>query len=157
ENKTFALFDFANMVPNHVSPGASGGSNHSAHGTSCAGVALGKADDEIGTAGAAPNCRLLGLIFPATDHRKIRMFIWAAGLPVQTNKPGFPKKLSEGADIFTCSIGFGEGFLLSDAFKDLLDHLTNRGRKGKGCLAIFSAGNEGQELGIRRPLGAYER
>src|SRR5262249_37185884 len=89
--------------------------------------------------------------------QKVRMFTWAAGLRVDTQQPGFPRRLTEGADVFTCSIGFGDGFLLSEAVKDLFDHLTNRGRRGKGCLTVFSAGNDGREIRIRRPFGTYER
>jgi hypothetical protein len=157
KEKTYKLFDFRNMAANHRNPAANGASNASGHGTSCAGVALARANDKTGVAGAAPNSRLLGLIYPNRDEEKLRMFQWAAGLSIDTLQPGFPERLEQGGDVFTCSIGFGEGAPLLEAVKDALDHLTYRGRKGKGCLAIFSAGNEGRDIRIRRPYGYYDK
>jgi subtilisin family serine protease len=157
ESKTYKLFDFINMVPHNADPAPSIGNNDSAHGTSCAGVALANANDEIGVAGAAPNTRLLGLIYPKTDPEKYRMFLWAAGIPVKTGDPKFPDKLDKGANIFTTSIGFRKGYILPGTVRDLLDQLTNRGRDGKGAIAIFAAGNEGISNRIHRPWGFYEK
>ncbi len=157
ECKTYKLFDFINMVPNHVDLGEGKGTNGSTHGTSCAGVALARTDDESGVAGAAPNARLLGLIYPKEDIEKYNMFLWAAGLPVKTKDPRFPERLQSGAQVITCSIGFGKGVILPGTVKNLLDQLTNRGRDGKGSMVIFSAGNDSTSNRIDRPWGAYEK
>ena len=158
KRKTYKLFDFQHMIPNHSRPASSGASGSSGHGMSCAGVALARSDDKTGVVGAAPAARLLGLIYPFGDEDKLRMFLWAADLPVKTKPTGFPEPLPEGgADIFTCSIGFGEGSITPNTIKDLFDYLTYRGRNGKGCLAIFSAGNEDDDITTQRPLGNYEK
>src|SRR5206468_2727212 len=70
---------------------------------------------------------------------------------------GFPAPIFPGADIFTCSLGVGQGFPLPKVAQDMLDYLTSRGRRGKGCLAIFSAGNGNRDINNYRPYGAYDR
>jgi subtilisin family serine protease len=157
KSKTFMLFDFINKVPHHADPASGMGTSDSAHGMSCAGVAVAKADDRIGVAGAAPNTRLLGLIYPETDFEKYCMFLWAAGIPVKTRDPNFPKELCKGADVFTTSIGFRQGYILPGTVRDLLSQLTNRGRNGKGVIAVFAAGNESESIRLSRPWGFYEK
>jgi hypothetical protein len=155
-SKTYKLFDFNLMVANNDQPFGD-------HGVACAGVATGLANNPpgvavgIGVAGAAPNVRLIGLIFPSAENRQHQMFVWAAGLNARSTHPQFPQQISPGADIFTCSIGFGSGSPLSGAARDMFDHLTTRGRNGKGCLALFSAGNGNSNIENDRPYGSYER
>jgi hypothetical protein len=155
-SKVYQLFDFQRMVPDNDRP-ALGTSDH---GVACAGVAAASAVRSggagFGVAGAAPNTRLLGLIFPATEAPRLQMYIWAAGLNAKGTPP-FPARIQPGADVLTCSIGFGAGFNLSRAAKDMLDYITSRGRKGKGCIAVFSAGNTNQDIRTVRPYGSYER
>lgn len=156
-SKVYKLFNFRLMkADNDEAIGA--------HGVSCAGVTAGVANDVpaggtvgFGVAGAAPNVRLMGLIFPATEDRVLEMYLWAAGLDARSNLGNFPQRIAPGADIFTCSIGFGSGSPLSGAARDMFDHITRRGRGGKGCLALFSAGNNNLNIENFRPFGSYER
>lgn len=159
-SKVYQLFSFAHMLPNNDTPVG----NSPDHGVACAGVATGLANNfstdpevGIGVAGAAPNARVIGLIYPASERLLLEMFIWAAGLNARSNRAGFPANISPGADVFTCSMGFGSGAPLSSAAQDMFDYLTSRGRKGKGCVAIFSAGNANRNIENYRPYGAYER
>lgn len=156
-SKVYKLFDFRSMTANNDAPPGD-------HGVSCAGVAAALANNTtagsavgVGVAGAAPNARLMGLIGPGTEARRLEMFIWAAGLDARSSLGNFPQRISPGADIFTCSIGFGEGFPLSGAARDMFDRITRRGRGGKGCLALFSAGNGNSNIENNRPYGSYER
>ena len=156
-SKVYKLHDFMTMKPDNDAPIGD-------HGVPCAGVAAGLANNTpgggavgFGVAGAAPNVRLMGLIFPGTEARRLEMFVWAAGLDARSTLPNFPQRISPGADIFTCSIGFGSGFPLAGAARDMFDHITRRGRGSRGCLAIFSAGNSNQNIENNRPYGSYER
>ena len=155
-DKTFLLFDFRQMAPHNDDPLGD-------HGVACAGVTGGLANNPpgaavgIGVAGAAPNVRLMGLIFPSGEAAIHQMYVWAAGLNTQSLNPNFPPQLQRGADIFTCSIGFGSGSPLPASARDMFDHITTRGRNGKGCLALFSAGNNNVNIENFRPYGSYER
>ena len=155
-DKTFRLFDFRQMVAHNDNPMGD-------HGVACAGVAGGLANNPpgaavgTGVAGAAPNTRLIGLIFPSGESALHRMYVWAAGLDARSTNPNFPPQLPRGADIITCSIGFGSGSPLPASARDMFDHITTRGRNGKGCLALFSAGNNNVNIENFRPYGSYER
>lgn len=156
-SKTYQLFNFSAMVANNDNP-------FGQHGVACAGVASGIANNPsadpavgIGVAGAAPNTRLIGLIYDGLYDTNLAMFVWAAGLNFQTNDPAFPAPIDPGADIFTCSIAFGRYAPLSGAAQDMFDYITSRGRNGKGCMAFFSAGNANSNIQNYRPYGSYER
>lgn len=156
-SKTYQLYNFSSMVPNNDAPFGN-------HGVGCAGVATSIADNPstdpavgIGLAGAAPNSRLIGLIYNGLYDTNLPMFIWAAGLNFPTTDPAFPAPITPGTDIFTCSIAFGRNNPLSGAAQDMFDYITSRGRNGKGCMAFFSAGNANSNIENYRPYGAYER
>ncbi|HKU76046.1 MAG TPA: S8 family serine peptidase [Pyrinomonadaceae bacterium] len=155
-DKTFRLFDFRQMAAHNDNPLGD-------HGVACAGVAAALANNPpgaavgTGVAGAAPNARLIGLIFPSAEAAIHQMYIWAAGLDARSTNPNFPPQLPRGADIITCSIGFGSGSPLPGSARDMFDHITTRGRNGKGCLALFSAGNNNLNIENFRPYGSYER
>lgn len=155
--KVYKLFDFQQMVDHNDDPLGD-------HGVACTGVASAIANNfepgsevGIGTSGAAPNIRLVGLIFPNPESQILEMYSWAAGLKVKSSRPNFPANLEIGVDVFTCSIGFGSGMPLSNSAKDMFDLITTRGRNGKGCLALFSAGNDNVNVENFRPYGTYER
>jgi subtilisin family serine protease len=156
--KVYRLFDFSSrMAPDNDVV-------HNHHGVACASVASATVKSagrgrqaEVGVGGAAPNTRLIGLIPPDADQDVPEMFIWAAGLDARSMTPGFPHRINPGADIFTCSIGLGYGGSLMGPARDMLDHITSRGRGAKGCLAIFSAGNDASDMEMKRPYGSYER
>jgi subtilisin family serine protease len=162
--KVYKLFDFEKMLPNNEFPRPSETGPESNHGVCCAGVGLAMANNSStgkglgeGVAGAAPGVRLMGIIYPNTEVRRLKMLQWIAGLPVSSSWSGFPCRIRPGADVLTCSIGFGEGAPISGAAQDLLDNITNHGRDGKGCVAIFSAGNHNEDIYTQRPYGWYER
>ena len=155
-DKTFRLFDFLRMLPHNDIPSGD-------HGVACAGVAAAQANNPPGAAvghgvaGAAPNARLIGLIGPASEAVLHQMYVWAAGLNARSTKPNFPAQLPRGADIITCSLGLGQNSPLPGGARDMFDHITSRGRNGKGCLALFSAGNNNLNIENFRPYGSYER
>lgn len=103
--KTYRLFDFINLVPNNDNP--IGG-----HGMGVAGVCAARADNPSpvpgvgeGLAGAAPNCRIMGLIYPGGDVDVADMFIWAAGFDPRSPRVGFPAPISPGADCSRAASG----------------------------------------------------
>lgn len=156
--KTYRLFDFINLVANNDNPIGD-------HGMGVAGVCGARSDNAspvagVGEAlaGSAPNCRIMGLIFPGSDVDIADMFIWAAGFNPGSPRMGFPAAISPGADIFTCSIGFGAGATISGTARAMLDYLTAYGRNGKGCPCFFSTGNANSNIApTHRPWAAYER
>jgi subtilisin family serine protease len=156
--KTYRLFDFINLVQDNDNPLGS-------HGMGVAGVCTARADNASavagvgeGLAGAAPNCRLMGLIFPFTDADIADMYIWAAGFDPNSPRAGFPAPITPGADVITCSIGFGAGAVISGIATAMLDHITTYGRGGKGCPCFFSTGNANANIfPTHRPWAAYER
>jgi subtilisin family serine protease len=157
-SKTYRLFDFAHVRPDNDTP-------FSTHGMGVAGICSARANNPSGVVGvgegvtgAAPNTRLMGLIYPTTDIDKADMFIWAAGFDPGSPVVGFPAPPTHGADVITCSVGLGEGSALPASAMAALDFVTTYGRGGKGCLCFFSTGNENRNIyPIHRPWAAYER
>ena len=100
------------------------------HGTNCAGIigALQNNDGE-GISGIAPEVQLMDVscnMSPdvVTDQQIANGFGWA---------------WKKGADIISCSWNFeGE----SDFIDEAIDSVFCFGRNGKGCVVVFSAGNE---------------
>ena len=165
-SKVYQLYDFRPSVPRPDNDMQAG--SRPDHGVACASVAAGRTinmssslDVGVGLAGAAPNTRLMGLIRPTRDTDLLEMFLWAAGTNSKTRPANYPLPISPGADIFTCSLGLGQGAPLSDAAQRMFDYITTRGRNGKGCLAFFSAGNANLDINKapdwHRPFGSYER
>ncbi len=155
--KVYRLYDFRTLTPDNDSPMGN-------HGMGTAGVATARGNNPSpvagvteGLAGAAPNCQVMGLIYPPTEVDVADMYIWAAGFNPNSPRTGFPVPPSPGADIFTTSIGFGAGAVLSGVAKAMLDYITTYGRNGKGCLAFFSAGNDNLNVTTQRPYAGYEK
>ena len=114
------------------------------HGNACAGVAC--ADGNFGASGVAPRARLMPIRakVPLGSQAEADAFVWAA---------------DKGADVISCSWGPPDGnFLkksdalhwhavaLPDSTKTAIDYATKSGRKGRGCVVFFAAGN-GNESG----------
>ncbi len=99
-----------------------------AHGTACAGVAVGATNNRTGTVGACPNARLMPIkaIHTVNEKEVIKWFNHAA---------------NNGADIISCSWGLGEGSEIGSSLKNKLQEITTKGRNGKGCIICFAAGN----------------
>jgi subtilisin family serine protease len=177
---TIAVFDPHGVAPNHpdltanVSDGTSklvqsfnfnamaaqtvpqlGGE----HGTQCAGSATAAFDNNIGIAGIAPNCHLIGarLPSPATGIEMADAFIWATGFPTGSTAPGFPAPPARPADVISNSWGV-TGASLKSELLDCFDFLTDYGRGKRGCVVTFSVGNLGYlQFSKLRTYAAYER
>ncbi|MGK5683432.1 S8 family serine peptidase [Actinoplanes sp. URMC 104] len=156
--KVARLFDFRQLVEGNDQ-------TQDGHGVSVAGIAAATAGNLVapgatvaeGLTGAAPNCRVMGLIHGATEADVADMYVWAAGFDPASPRPGFPAPPGSGADVFTTSVGFGAGAPLSGTAQAMLDHLATAGRGGRGCLCFFSAGNSGADVVTLRPYAGYAR
>ncbi len=151
--KMVTTFNFRNMSTQTVA--ALGGD----HGTQCAGSATAAFDNNIGTAGVAPNCRLIGarLPNPATGTEMADAFLWAAGINNGSTDPNFPAFPAQTADVISNSWG-STGTALSAALQNAFDRLTDEGRDGKGVVITFSTGNLGYvQFSNQRTYAAYNR
>jgi subtilisin family serine protease len=152
--KVCAVFDFHNMQPHHRR-------RAHGHGTCCAGVATASADND-GVCGVAGNCRLMAIRRPeglmATETAYSDMYLWIAGYDPLSPRPDFPKRLRRGADVISNSFGYAAGLPISGLMKDTFELLAERGRKGRGVLLFFSAGNNSmQDFTLERPWAASDR
>ena len=111
------------------------------HGTACAGLALASINNSLGSAGVAPNCRIMPIrliTFGATLADEAEAFMWAA---------------NNGADVISNSWGPPDNVpatdpsqLLPTSTKDAIDFATTNGRGGKGCVVLFAAGNGAENM-----------
>jgi subtilisin family serine protease len=146
-------FNFRNMTAQTVAQ--LGGD----HGTQCAGTATAAFDNNLGTAGVAPNCRLIGarIPSPATGVAMADAFLWAAGIDNGSTDPNFPAFPAQPADVISNSWGTPNA-ALSTALQAAFDRLTDEGREGLGCVVTFSTGNLGfVQFSNIRTFAAYER
>lgn len=111
--------------------------NNNSHGVACAGI-IGAANNSIGIRGIASNVKILPVNICVSDGiadnvRIAEAILWA----------------SERADVLSCSWGGSKpSSTLTDAIKDAM---TN-GRNGKGCVVVFSSGNDAQLIsGVAYP------
>lgn len=114
------------------------------HGTACAGVAC--ADGNYGASGVAPGAKLM----------PIRL---ASGLGSQAEADAFVWAAQNGADVISCSWGPPDGIWydpkdpahnqrvpLPDSTRLAIDFAVTQGRKGKGCVVCFAAGNGNESV-----------
>ncbi len=103
----------------------------SSHGTSCAGLAI-ASDQGSGIVGVAPNAELVLVEGPT--------FSW---FELET---AFKFCMDNDVDIISCSWGQQDFPSGHDPMHDqVLRDITTKGRKGKGCVVLFAAGNEDSE------------
>ncbi|WP_199307286.1 S8 family serine peptidase [Alkalinema sp. FACHB-956] len=98
------------------------------HGTSCAGVAVAE-ENGIGAVGAAPGCALMPIRTTGflDDESIEELFLWA---------------INKGASVISCSWGPSAVYYpLSLRQKAVLTRAATQGRRGKGCVIVFAAGN----------------
>ncbi len=103
------------------------GSNDN-HGTACAGVAVAE-ENGVGTVGVAPGCALMPIRTSGflDDDTIESLFGWA---------------MAKGAAVISCSWGpAAANFPLSLRQKAAITEAATKGRKGKGCVIVFAAGN----------------
>jgi len=103
------------------------------HGTSCAGVAVGRARGGR-IVGAAPEAALL----------PVR---WGRFLSDRQIELWFDHMAKRGADIVSCSWGaMVPYFPLSYRKQRAIRRCANEGRDGKGCVVVFAAGNANRDV-----------
>jgi len=98
------------------------------HGTAVAGVALAEETGE-GVVGIAPGCSLMPIQTTGyLDDTSIeQLFDWA---------------INQGADIISCSWSAASTYFpLSRRMSSAINKAATKGRGGKGCVVVFSAGN----------------
>ena len=109
------------------------------HGTNVAGVILAGGRE---VTGIAPRALLLPIVVPALstnvgDPSEAEGLRWAA---------------DHGADVLCCAWAppnpDRESGALPDHTRDALDYCLTRGRGGRGCVVVFSAGNDGSDLAL---------
>lgn len=152
--KAVQFYDFVTMQPHNGASGLSG------HGASCAGVAVGRAENLVdgvafGVVGAAPGCRFLGVRVPqvlggssAEDAERVEeklaaILAWTAGL--DPGEASFPPLPTTPADIITMSFdppADPPGQLMMET----LDAIATFGRGGRGAVVVWSAGNDQEPL-----------
>jgi len=101
------------------------------HGTACAGLAIAKSNG-VGIIGVAPNAKFLPV--EGTTHS-------ADSLEFVLNHC-----MDNGADIISCSWGsIQPEHELTAEHISVIANAAKKGRKGKGCVILFSVGNENAE------------
>ncbi|MGQ9608776.1 MAG: S8 family serine peptidase [bacterium] len=152
--KIYQRFNFANHTPNTLDD---------SHGTKSTGIATASADNSEGVAGVAPGCRVMMIRRPSsvTNLDFADMYIWIAGFDPYKNNPTskpawFPANISPGADVISNSFGLSQASL-PGIMKDTFDFITTYGRNGKGCVVVFSVGNNNLDFTTYRHWAAYEK
>ena len=95
------------------------------HGTACAGIIGAKTNNIIGVAGIAPECPIMSISFHNTTSENI--------------KNGFIKAADKGCSVISNSWHLGAK---TDYVLQGINYALTQGRNGKGCVIVFSAGNE---------------
>jgi subtilisin family serine protease len=102
------------------------------HATPCAGLALAR-ENNFGTIGVAPNSKFMPLS--------------GLGFSVRDTEVMFNYCVNNGADVISCSWGsIQPEHELNSEKEDIIRTAATKGRKGKGCVILFAAGNEDQEI-----------
>lgn len=98
------------------------------HGTPCASVALAVSNGR-GIVGAAPNALFMAVSGTSFSNRATEQM--------------FDHCVENGADIISCSWGTTDSnFRLGTIKEEAIARAARQGRKGKGCIILFAAGNE---------------
>lgn len=99
------------------------------HGTPCASLALANANGQ-GMVGVAPNAKFMPLS--------------GTSFSVRATETMFEYCAQNGADIISCSWGTTDSNYSLNSLKEAaISKAATQGRKGKGCVICFAAGNEG--------------
>ena len=98
------------------------------HGTSCAGIAAGKQDNNIGVSGVCPNCSLAGV-------RMARGSVWTTNTWIVN-----AFNWSRDNNVAVSSNSWGGGSPSSSVTNSINDLFEN-GRNGLGCVVLASSGN----------------
>ena len=122
-------FNGATMTsnPGDGAPTYAGG----AHGTNCAGIIAAIANNNIGVAGVAPNCKIIPANIFADANGN-----YSGDAAVAAS---FDYVRLAGADVISNSYGGGAPSSIID---DAINRAVTIGRGGKGCVVLFSSGND---------------
>ncbi|WP_017651594.1 S8 family serine peptidase [Fortiea contorta] len=107
--------------------------NDASHGTACAGIAIAE-ENATGIVGVAPGCALMPIRTTGfLDDESIEdIFNWA---------------IEKGASVISCSWGASAVYFpLSLRQRAALTRAATQGRKGKGCVILFAAGNANRPI-----------
>ncbi len=105
------------------------------HGTACAGIASAIRNNCFGISGVAPDSKLI-LVRIANETVTLNKEVLT---PQKQLAKAIDWAVENGADIISCSLGFNK----SDDIKVSVENALKDGRKGKGCIFVKSAGNNG--------------
>ncbi len=98
------------------------------HGTACAGI-IGADDNNIGTSGVAPDCRLMS----------ISNYLASTLMSRNKRGEGINWAVNNGADIINNSWTIPINNQIID---DAITNALNNGRNGLGCVVVFASGNK---------------
>jgi subtilisin family serine protease len=129
-----------NLLPGFDATGNNSGGApvaNNGHGTNCAGI-IAATDNTDGVIGVAFNARII----------PIRMAIVSAdgfflNLTETMKATCFNEAVNRGADIISCSWGGGS---VSAQVNAAIQDAVNNGRGGRGCVVLFSAGNNNNAI-----------
>jgi subtilisin family serine protease len=128
------------LAPNILQPGYDATGVHNsgaphytdeAHGTACAGIIAAVKDNEMGISGVAPNCKIIPIHMDFTLYYLATYSEWLAN--------AIELAWQNGADIISNS---WSGVPFYCPLTNAIDKATTQGRDGKGCVVVFSSGNE---------------
>jgi hypothetical protein len=117
--------------------GTSGGYTGSdSHGTSCAGIVAAE-DNGVGITGICPSCKIIPIrvIKDVNDYTVGNVFSYILTSWVAQ---GINWAYQNGADILSNSYGGGNS---SNPINNAISNAVQNGRNGKGCILLFSSGN----------------
>ena len=101
------------------------------HGTPCASLAVASSDGN-GMVGVAPNAKFMPVSGTSYSTRATEQM--------------FEYCVQNGADVISCSWGTtNHGYQLNSLKEQAIAKAAKEGRKGKGCVILYAAGNEGTD------------
>lgn len=120
--------------------------SNSYHGTAVAGIIGAVKDNGIGISGVSPGCKIMPIrVGEYLGYNEVVQIY----LPAATR--GFNWARSHGADVINCS---WEANTQCTQLSSAIQNATTLGRNGKGCVVVFSSGNDGSNS-VSYPASLY--
>lgn len=121
------MYDFSYDIQTGVPPVYNNELNTS-HGTACASIIAAVQNNNKGLSGVAPNSKIMPISFTNSNVTSTQV------------ASGFIKAADNGASVISCSwVYTGTGTCDIDL---AIEYALNKGRKGLGCVVVFSTGND---------------